>query len=1241
MELITPLVQLAASAPQPTSYLCFPARRVLPNERSAAYPTLLQTTQDTKSVLSLPFSTPGVFKDTETSLNTGKQITAHHIMKGIVSAWESSALQIPLLSDHTWSPRNQGFSAAVWFYVKAEACRGDRRNTEARSNLILSQTKSDKVDWREASMIFGKNGGYIIDYTNSKTGQSPIIAETTKESHDNSADIHFFSLGSAGWLVEFWIWPDRGSIVAKVSEATKTSYSVVATDSCQLPFMTRAWHHLAVNCREVVGFRKHSVEIDFFLDGIVTNKLLIDLKKPLSRRYDRSCLLIGQTCVNVANDVGLPCDPSACTWFFGNAFIFKMPVFNRENALFLCSLGPDFVDLAECDIDAIKMNSLNVVSEKAVQAALNWDVLLDGKHSCLHTLQEQLFLSYRSDSVNAALVYPTVITPISDKRSSQQPPIEVPVSLSAELRPLACTHVTSSVRRLGGLSVLLFLFARVVEKGDDEVLHASVLSLLLNYMRSSSCLQLEFVSLDGRVMLQHLLMSDKFKSGFHTLKVFLDLCSETPLFLHNPLQNEFKLIKKNGTVLTNFNLLAFTLTLWELWIGKGETLASPDSPLAFLLSVLLQSVKEETKYSEFNCYMLNKIRILELLLTLIKETTLVSFKLDICPEICDTILEIIRNVCVMPPKVDDLICIRDFIILAHPSSQTFINQTPSKFFFVLPPSDTGNFFSSGLKSAVSRTGKEGQSKSDRASSHAEIEVAEQDSSRKNFTHPVDPQTLSKALSNLQDGFLEALRFLSPINMKDSRSIADIAAVAREIAIGASSDAQAEWLLLRTENGPREGITRIDHFWSHYFGLVNERGNNKYPELTKLIKAMLTLSPGSADVERGFSRSGRILGEDQALMSECVLDARLMVFDTLRLYGGKPERFVITKELLNLARSARSRYQQYLHEKKKEELSEKEKGVKWNVDNQSTQNSSFSSTSRTVPRSSSQPQEAISISKPSTEMNSTIRVDPGGYSAFNHEMSMEAEGFLEKGEEAVLLDDWEHVTVKHLESSSSEGTSQPEIIVTSEKKAIPWEVYTHNNSQSHMIDEDAVPNKFKGALETPSIISLVEGLLMFVRDSLKVLPDVMIANVIDHVMMPELLIILCQNPDPGIKVSVLKVLDIILQRVNEEQLLKFVKLNGFFLLGNQLGLFPATVEVVEMGDDVAKAKEIALGMLSVEERITKHAKDEQNNIDIRSLFAIALGEKKPIPKFGIISPIEVHVIGDAVNSELTAKYNERN
>ncbi|KAK2722293.1 hypothetical protein QYM36_002727 [Artemia franciscana] len=144
-----------------------------------------------------------------------------------------------------------------------------------------------------------------------------------------------------------------------------------------------------------------------------------------------------------------------------------------------------------------------------------------------------------------------------------------------------------------------------------------------------------------------------------------------------------------------------------------------------------------------------------------------------------------------------------------------------------------------------------------------------------------------------------------INKKDSRSIADIAAVARKIAIGASSDvAQAEWLLLRTENGPREDITRIDHFWSHYFGLVNEREDSNYQELTKLIKASLTLSPGSADVEYGFSRSGKIIGEDQALMSERVLDARLMVYDMLRLYGGKPERFVITKELLNLARSAR-------------------------------------------------------------------------------------------------------------------------------------------------------------------------------------------------------------------------------------------------------------------------------------------------------------------------------------------------
>ncbi|KAK2707447.1 hypothetical protein QYM36_015218 [Artemia franciscana] len=67
----------------------------------------------------------------------------------------------------------------------------------------------------------------------------------------------------------------------------------------------------------------------------------------------------------------------------------------------------------------------------------------------------------------------------------------------------------------------------------------------------------------------------------------------------------------------------------------------------------------------------------------------------------------------------------------------------------------------------------------------------------------------------KDGFLEALRFLSPISVKDSRSIADIATMAREIAIGASSDvAQAEWLLLQAETGPVRTL-----FGSIIFGAI--------------------------------------------------------------------------------------------------------------------------------------------------------------------------------------------------------------------------------------------------------------------------------------------------------------------------------------------------------------------------------------------------------------------------------------
>ncbi|KAJ8874677.1 hypothetical protein PR048_025543 [Dryococelus australis] len=76
----------------------------------------------------------------------------------------------------------------------------------------------------------------------------------------------------------------------------------------------------------------------------------------------------------------------------------------------------------------------------------------------------------------------------------------------------------------------------------------------------------------------------------------------------------------------------------------------------------------------------------------------------------------------------------------------------------------------------------------------------------------------------------------------------------------------EWQLLQVESEVSQlKDQRINHYWRQFF--------SKYPCLATLVKAYLSLSHGSADVELGFSLSGRLLADHRATMSSRMLDAK--------------------------------------------------------------------------------------------------------------------------------------------------------------------------------------------------------------------------------------------------------------------------------------------------------------------------------------------------------------------------------
>ncbi|XP_044275947.1 lysosomal-trafficking regulator isoform X2 [Varanus komodoensis] len=89
-----------------------------------------------------------------------------------------------------------------------------------------------------------------------------------------------------------------------------------------------------------------------------------------------------------------------------------------------------------------------------------------------------------------------------------------------------------------------------------------------------------------------------------------------------------------------------------------------------------------------------------------------------------------------------------------------------------------------------------------------------------------------------------------------------------------------------------------------------------------------------------------------------------------------------------------------------------------------------------------------------------------------------------------------------------------------------------------------------------------GLYQLLRKVLLILPDVMLPDVMDKVIQPDVLIVLVNHPSPLIQQGVIKLLDTYFSRATREQKEKFLKTRGFSLLANQLYLHQGTWELME-------------------------------------------------------------------------------
>uniref|UniRef100_A0A1B6DVR8 Lysosomal-trafficking regulator n=1 Tax=Clastoptera arizonana TaxID=38151 RepID=A0A1B6DVR8_9HEMI len=92
--------------------------------------------------------------------------------------------------------------------------------------------------------------------------------------------------------------------------------------------------------------------------------------------------------------------------------------------------------------------------------------------------------------------------------------------------------------------------------------------------------------------------------------------------------------------------------------------------------------------------------------------------------------------------------------------------------------------------------------------------------------------------------------------------------------------------------------------------------------------------------------------------------------------------------------------------------------------------------------------------------------------------------------------------------------------------------------------------------------IVEGLLFLLRDVVLVLPDAMAHEVLSSIIKAEVLLVMANHKNANVRSAVIKLLSAYLQRATEDEIMRFVRMKGFFLLANQLASYSATEDIVD-------------------------------------------------------------------------------
>ena len=179
--------------------------------------------------------------------------------------------------------------------------------------------------------------------------------------------------------------------------------------------------------------------------------------------------------------------------------------------------------------------------------------------------------------------------------------------------------------------------------------------------------------------------------------------------------------------------------------------------------------------------------------------------------------------------------------------------------------------------------------------------------------------LQKKLS-FDNMVIAAAACLHPDQRKNQITVRNIEYLAKRfdhvIAEKEVSQIKDEWKLYQADSNLDETKCRIDHYWGKVLKLKTLAGIYKYPTLRRLVKSVLTLHHGNADVERSLSDNKNTCTKDRIHLNDDTLIGLRRMKEYARSAGGA-HNAVVTPEMIAGMKVAKQKNDERIHQEKKD------------------------------------------------------------------------------------------------------------------------------------------------------------------------------------------------------------------------------------------------------------------------------------------------------------------------------------